>query len=63
MLASNEKLIKRLDKLEEKYDAQFKIVFSAIRQLMEPQAGKGRSIGFRPKAGKGLSIHKKMKMP
>ena len=33
MLASNETLIARLDKLEENYDAKFKLVFSAIRQL------------------------------
>lgn len=35
ILASNEKLIERLDELEENYDAKFKIVFSAIRQLMK----------------------------
>ena len=52
MLASNEKLIERLDKLEEKYDAKFKIVFSAIRQLMNPAAVNRNPIGFRPKAAK-----------
>jgi hypothetical protein len=36
ILASNKELAKRLDELENKYDAQFKIVFDAIRQLMEP---------------------------
>jgi hypothetical protein len=35
ILASNKELAKRLDELEKKYDAQFKIVFDAIRQLME----------------------------
>jgi hypothetical protein len=36
ILASNKELAKRLDELENQYDAQFKIVFDAIRQLMEP---------------------------
>jgi hypothetical protein len=48
ILASNKELAKRLDELEQKYDAQFKIVFDAIRQLMappEPQPPKKR-IGF-----------------
>src|SRR5215213_326470 len=52
MLASNEKLIERLDKLEENYDAKFKIVFSAIRQLMNPPGVKRKPIGFGPRAGK-----------
>ncbi len=48
ILASNKELAKRLDELEQKYDAQFKIVFDAIRQLMappEPERPKKR-IGF-----------------
>jgi hypothetical protein len=52
MLASNETLIERLDELEENYDAKFKIVFRAIRQLMNPRAVKRKSIGFRPRAAK-----------
>jgi hypothetical protein len=34
MIASNKDLSKRLDDLEKNYDAQFKVVFDAIRQLM-----------------------------
>ena len=52
MLASNEKLIERLDELEENYDAKFKIVFSAIRQLMNPAVVNRRPIGFNPKTPK-----------
>lgn len=52
MLASNETLIERLDELEENYDAKFKIVFSAIRQLMNPRAVTRKPIGFRPTARK-----------
>jgi len=32
--------------LEKKYDAQFKVVFDAIRQLMAPPETKKRKIGF-----------------
>ncbi len=46
MLSSNKDLAKRLDNLEKKYDAQFKVVFDAIRQLMTPPEPKRRQIGF-----------------
>ncbi len=52
MLSSHETLIERLDELEENYDAKFRIVFRAIRQLMNPRAVKRKPIGFRPKATK-----------
>jgi hypothetical protein len=48
MLASHADLARKLETLEKKYDAQFKIVFDAIRQLMappEPEPPKKR-IGF-----------------
>ena len=48
MIASNKELAKRLDKLEEKYDAQFKVVFDAIRQLMTLPEPKRKKIGFLP---------------
>jgi hypothetical protein len=42
-------LRREIDGLERKYDAQFKGVFDAIRQLMAPPAGREkRRIGFRP---------------
>ena len=47
ILASNVELAKKLDTLEKKYDAQFKEVFEAIRQLMAPPEPKQRAIGFR----------------
>jgi len=47
MLASHVELARKLDALEKKYDAQFKEVFEAIRQLMAPPEPKRRSIGFR----------------
>ena len=46
MLASNTQLAGKLAALEKKYDAQFKVVFDAIRQLMTPPEPKKRKIGF-----------------
>jgi hypothetical protein len=46
MLASNAQLARKLADLEKKYDAQFKVVFDAIRQLMAPPELKKRKIGF-----------------
>ena len=36
LLASHAELAKKLDSLEKKYDHQFKIVFDAIRQMLNP---------------------------
>ena len=47
MLAGHVELARKLDALEKKYDAQFKQVFEAIRQLMAPPEPKRRPIGFR----------------
>jgi hypothetical protein len=49
MLASNAELARKLDALEKKYDAQFRVVFDAIRELMKPPAPPRRKIGFRAK--------------
>ena len=46
MLAANAVLARRLDALEKKYDAQLKVVFDAIREMMTPQQSKTRPIGF-----------------
>ena len=46
ILASNKELSKRFNELEKKYDAQLKVVFDAIRQLMTPPEPKRRKIGF-----------------
>jgi hypothetical protein len=47
VLAAHRELAKRLDELEAKYDGQFKVVFQAIRELMEPPAPPSKQIGFR----------------
>ena len=41
-------LARKLDALEKKYDAQFKVVFDAIRELMTPAEQPKRQIGFHP---------------
>jgi hypothetical protein len=46
MLASNATLARKLADLEKKYDAQFRVVFDAIRQLMAPPEPKRKPIGF-----------------
>jgi len=47
MLAANADLARKLAALENKYDAQFKVVFDAIRELMAPPTVTKRPIGFR----------------
>ena len=46
LLATHKDLARRLDALEQKYDAQFKGVFDAIRELMKPSESPRRRIGF-----------------
>jgi hypothetical protein len=47
MLQQNTELARKLATLEKKYDAQFKVVFDAIRELMTPPVKPKRRIGFR----------------
>ncbi len=47
MIQNNKDLKRRIDHLESKYDRQFKVVFDAIRELLdEKHAGKAKPIGF-----------------
>ena len=47
IISANKDLSRRLDVLEKKYDAQFKVVFDAIRQLMATPEPREKKIGFR----------------
>ena len=47
MVFSYKELARKVDALEKKYDAQFKVVFDAIRKLMEPVERPTSPIGFR----------------
>lgn len=46
MLAIHKDLQKKIEEMEKKYDHQFKIVFDAIRQLLEVPEPKKKKIGF-----------------
>jgi hypothetical protein len=48
ILAAHKELARKLEELERKYDARFKVVFEAIRQLMSPELPEPprRPIGF-----------------
>ncbi len=46
ILTEHKNLARKLDALERKYDAQFKVVFDAIRKLMEPPPAARKRIGF-----------------
>ncbi|TFH33006.1 MAG: ORF6N domain-containing protein [Deltaproteobacteria bacterium] len=45
-LTSHKELVRRLDEMEGKVDRQFKVVFDAIRALMEPPTKPRRRIGY-----------------
>lgn len=49
VLSEHKELAARLDELEERYDANFKAVFDAIRELMAQPVRKSRPIGFTAK--------------
>ena len=47
MLATYKNLARKLEAMERKYDAQFRVVFDELRKLMEPPSEKPRrAIGF-----------------
>jgi len=48
ILGTHKDLARKLNAMENKYDSQFKVVFDAIRQLMQPPPDKPRrKIGFK----------------
>ena len=48
ILSTHKDLAGKLEEMEQRYDAQFSIVFQAIRELMEPKTiVPKRQIGFR----------------
>jgi len=46
IIGSHKVLARRLAELEKKYDVQFRVVFDAIRELMEEPKSKSQRIGF-----------------
>lgn len=51
LLQENAELARKLSALEKKYDAQFRVVFDAIRELMAPPPSSRRRIGFASENG------------
>jgi hypothetical protein len=47
ILTSDKEIARKIFEMEQKYDAQFKVVFDTIRQLMQPPEIPKRQIGFR----------------
>ena len=47
MMLSNKKLRARIDAMEQKYDKQFKVVFDALRSILETPKSKIKKIGFK----------------
>ncbi|MEW6262675.1 MAG: ORF6N domain-containing protein [Thermodesulfobacteriota bacterium] len=45
-LTAHEDLRRKIEAMEKKYDAQFKIVFDAIKQLLAPEPKPRKKIGF-----------------
>jgi chromosome segregation and condensation protein ScpB len=53
LLSTHKSVLQRLDELEQKYqghDAEIKVVFEAIRKLIEAPVRPQRRIGFSPSA-------------
>jgi hypothetical protein len=48
MALSVENLARKVNTLEKKYDSQFKIIFDAVRELMQPPDPPRKKIGFHP---------------
>ncbi len=46
MMASHDELRRKIEKIEQKYDYQFKVIFDAIKQLIDPTQKKKKPIGF-----------------
>lgn len=62
MLAAHKDLARKLDAMEKKYDTQFKIVFDAIRKLVEVPEKPKRHIGFKAPVDEGPTRLKKHSM-
>ena len=48
LMTTHKELRQKIETMEQKYDYQFKIVFDAIKKLLDPPAEPKKPIGFRP---------------
>jgi hypothetical protein len=53
LVSTNKKILEKIEAMETKYDAQFKVVFDAIRQLLTPPEEPKKPIGFRMRDEEG----------
>jgi hypothetical protein len=62
MLSTHEELKRKIESMERKYDSQFRVVFEAIKQLIDTDEKPKRKIGFEVKeAAKAYSRQRKGK--
>ena len=54
LLSTHAELARKLEELEKKYDAQFRVVFEAIRQLMAPTEPPRKEFGFKVRDKSGI---------
>ena len=54
LLAAHVELARRVDELEHRYDAKFRTVFDALRELMTPPAPPPKQIGFHVRENSGV---------
>jgi hypothetical protein len=47
-VTTHEELRKKIEQMERRYDAKFEVVFSAIKQMLEPPLKPKSTIGFHP---------------
>ena len=59
MLSTHEKLKKKIEAMERKYDENFRIVFEAIKQLLEIDGKPRKKIGFTVKEKQKAYGHRK----
>lgn len=48
MFASHKELRRKIEEMEKKYDYQFKVVFKAVKEILEPPGQPKEPIGFKP---------------
>lgn len=54
MLATHDDLRRKIEDMEAKYDEQFRVVFEALRQLLETEEQSKQTIGFVREEGEGF---------
>jgi len=47
LATTHDELVRKINRMEKKYDAQFRVVFDAIRELMSPPKARRKVVGFR----------------